>query len=140
MRFLVPCDGSEHALRAVQHLLRLAQCLTAPEIQLLNVRAPADGWEVRSFLNPKEIADIQQGEGEADLRGARDLLDQAGIAYTAQVVCGPIAETIADFAARQGCDQIVMGTHGHGALASLFLGSVANAVVQLTRLPVTLVK
>ncbi|WP_295454337.1 universal stress protein, partial [uncultured Thiodictyon sp.] len=107
-------------------MMRLAQCLNAPELHLLNVRAPADAWEVRSFLNPEEIAQIQQDEGEADLRGARELLDQAGIAYTATVVCGPIAETIADFAVQLGCDHIVMGTHGHGALASLFLGSVAK--------------
>jgi nucleotide-binding universal stress UspA family protein len=121
-------------------MMRLAQCLDAPTIQLLNVRELADAWEVRSFLNPEEIAQIQQDEGEADLRGARHLLDQGGIAYTATVVYGPIAETIAEFAAQHGCDHIVMGTHGHGALASLFLGSVASTVFQLTRLPVTLVK
>ncbi|WP_295396573.1 universal stress protein [uncultured Thiodictyon sp.] len=140
MRFLVPCDGSEHSLRALRHLLRLAAGHPAPELRLLNVRDPADAWEVRSFLNPKEIADIQQQEGEADLRGARDLLEATGIAYTAQVACGPIAETIAEFSIQQGCDHIVMGTHGRGTLASLFLGSVASAVVHLSPLPVTLVK
>jgi nucleotide-binding universal stress UspA family protein len=140
MRFLVPCDGSEHSLRALRHLLRLAEGGATPAIHLINVRDPADAWEVRSFLNPEEIADIQHNEGEADLRGARDLLDRAGIAYTAQVLCGPIPETIVEVAARQGYDHIVMGTHGHGGLASLFLGSVATAVFHLTRLPVTLVK
>jgi nucleotide-binding universal stress UspA family protein len=140
MRFLVPCDGSAHARRALQHLIRLAQCLVAPEILLLNVRESADAWEVRSFLSPAEIADLQQSEGEADLCDARDLLAQAGIAYTAHVVCGPIPETIADFAAQHGCDQIVMGTHGRGGLATLFLGSVAAAVVRLSGLPVTLIK
>ena len=140
MRFLVPCDGSEHSLRALGHLLRLTEGGATPAIHLLNVRESADAWEVRSFLNPEEIAQIQQDEGEADLRGARDLLEQAAIAYTAQVLEGPIAETIAAFAVQHGYDHIVMGTHGHGGLASLFLGSVASTVVHLTRLPVTLVK
>ena len=53
---------------------------------------------------------------------------------------GPVAPTIADYAAEQGCDSIVMGTHGRGGLADLFLGSVAAKVIHLTRLPVTLIK
>lgn len=39
-----------------------------------------------------------------------------------------------------GCDGIVMGTQGRGAIGSLLMGSVAIKVVHLTRLPVTLVK
>jgi nucleotide-binding universal stress UspA family protein len=37
-------------------------------------------------------------------------------------------------------ESIVMGTRGLGAMAGLVLGSVAMKVVQLARIPVTLVK
>lgn len=38
------------------------------------------------------------------------------------------------------CTHIIMGTRGRGRVAALVLGSVALKVVQLARIPVTLVK
>lgn len=140
MKFLVPVDGSECSLRAVSYLIRLAKCREVVEIQVLNVREPADAWEIRRFLNAEEIAELQQREGEVDLSEASARLDAAGIAYNAQVLVGPVAPTIARFASEQGCDGIMMGTHGRGGLADLFLGSVAAKVIHLTSLPVTLIK
>jgi nucleotide-binding universal stress UspA family protein len=140
MKFLVPVDGSECSLRAVAYLVRLAKCREVVEIQVLNVREPADAWEIRRFLNAEEIARIQQREGAVDLGEARALLDAAAVAYDARVLVGPVAQTIAHFATEQGCDSIVMGTHGRGGLADLFLGSVASKVIHLSTLPVTLIK
>ncbi len=140
MRFLVPVDGSLHSERAVQHVIRLAQCREASEIRVINVREPVDSWEVRRFLTDEEIARIQQSEGEEDLRGARKLLDTAGLTYAAEVLAGPVPQTIAHYAATHQCHQIVMGTHGRGGLATLFLGSVAAKVIHLADVPVTLVK
>ena len=140
MRFLVPVDGSLHCERAIQHLIRLAKCREALEIHLINVREPVDSWEVRRFLTEEEIARIQQSEGVEDLRSARALLDAAGLAYEAQVLAGPVAQTIAHYADSHQCDQIIMGTHGRGGLASLFLGSEAAKVIHLAHVPVTLVK
>jgi nucleotide-binding universal stress UspA family protein len=124
----------------VSYLIRLAKCREVVEIQVLNVREPADAWEVRRFLNAEEIAGLQQGEGEVQLGGAKALLDEAGVAYDSKVLVGPVAQTIVEFAAQQGCDAIVMGTHGRGGLTELFLGSVAAKVIHLSPLPVTLIK
>jgi nucleotide-binding universal stress UspA family protein len=140
LKFLIPFDGSEQAERAVRHVIRLANCPEAPRVLLLNVRESVDSWEVRSFMNEDEIGRLQQSEGEADLRGARDLLQAAGVDYEWHVVAGPIAQTIADFAAERGCDQIFMGTHGRGGLVGMLLGSVAAKVIQLAQMPVTVVK
>lgn len=141
MRFLVPVDGSPHSERAVAHVIRLAQCCgEPPEVHLINVRAPVDSWEVRSFLTEAEVARIQQKEGEEDLRAVRTLLDAAGVVYQAQILSGPIAQTIADYADTHHCDQIIMGTHGRGGLANLFLGSVAAKVIHLANIPITLIR
>ncbi|EXJ16354.1 universal stress protein [Imhoffiella purpurea] len=140
IKFLVPVDGSEFADRAVQHLIKLAQCQQPAEIHLLNVRSPVDAWEVKRFLRAEEIAKAQQSEGESDMQSARDLLDRAQMPYTPHIMVGPVAQTIAQLAKDLNCDAIVMGTHGRGELANLVMGSIAAKVIHLVKIPVTLVK
>jgi nucleotide-binding universal stress UspA family protein len=48
-------------------------------------------------------------------------------------------EEILNAANEEGCDVIVMGTHGKGFLAHTFLGSVSNAVLHRTRKPVFII-
>lgn len=140
MTFLLPVDGSESADHAVSYLIRLVKAFDAVTIHLLNVRDPVAVWEVRRFLTSEEITAIQRAEGEAELRSACALLEAAGLPYTAEVRFGAVAQTIADYAVEQGCEAIVMGSHGRGGLANVLMGSVATKVIHLTRLPVTLVR
>ncbi|HQU49347.1 MAG TPA: universal stress protein [Casimicrobiaceae bacterium] len=39
-----------------------------------------------------------------------------------------------------GCDLIVVGTRGHGAMANLVMGSVATKVIALARVPVLVIR
>ncbi len=48
-------------------------------------------------------------------------------------------EEILNAANVEGCDAIVLGTHGKGFLAHTFLGSVSNAVLHRTRKPVFII-
>lgn len=48
-------------------------------------------------------------------------------------------EEILNVADQEGCDVIVLGTHGKGFLAHTFLGSVSNAVLHRTRKPVFII-
>ena len=48
-------------------------------------------------------------------------------------------EEILNAAEKEGCDVIVLGTHGKGILAHTFLGSVSGSVLQRTRKPVFIV-
>ena len=52
------------------------------------------------------------------------------------VPTGHPPEEILNAADKEGCDVIVVGTHGKGFLAHAFLGSVSNAVLHRTRKPV----
>jgi nucleotide-binding universal stress UspA family protein len=56
------------------------------------------------------------------------------------VLEGDPAELITERAAQLGCHSIVTGTRGLGRIGALLLGSVAQKVVQLASMPVTLVK
>lgn len=141
MKILLPVDGSPHSDRATQHVIALLQGCSGPNrVLLINVQEPIDAPEVRSHMPAGEIEAMQETRGGDALASARALLDKAGIAYTPSVLIGPIAATIARYAADQQCDQIVMGTRGLGALGSVLLGSVTTKLLHLTELPVTLVK
>jgi nucleotide-binding universal stress UspA family protein len=83
---------------------------------------------------------MQETRGGDALAPARALLERAGIGYTPAVLLGPVAESIAQYAKDKGCDQIVMGTRGLGALGGMLMGSVTTELLRLTDLPVTLVK
>lgn len=139
-RFLIPVDGSIGAEHAVQHAVRLSGECRAAELHLLNVQEPITAWEVRRTLRGEEIEAMQMSHGGDALRAARALLDAAGLWYFPQVLVGPVAQTIAEYAKKQACDEIVMGTRGLGALQGVLLGSVAMKVVHLSEVPVTLVK
>jgi nucleotide-binding universal stress UspA family protein len=55
------------------------------------------------------------------------------------VPLGPPVEQILKTADEEGCDAIVLGTHGKGFLRHTFLGSVAEDVLERTRKPVFII-
>jgi len=140
LKALIPVDGSDNCLRAVRHLITLVQGRDAMDVHILNVQKPIDAWEVKRCFKQEEIEAMQESAGGDALQAARTLLEEAAIPYTAQVLIGSVAETIARYANEIGADKIIMGTRGMTPLASLMLGSIATKVIHLTDIPVTLVK
>jgi nucleotide-binding universal stress UspA family protein len=57
-----------------------------------------------------------------------------------QVLVGHAAQKIVEYAADHAVDLVVMGTHGRGAVAHLFVGSVAERVVRTAPCPVLTVR
>jgi nucleotide-binding universal stress UspA family protein len=141
LKVLVPVDGSKNSDRAVAHAIFFAANSKAPvELHLLNVQLPIVSGGVRMFIKHEEIEAYHQDSGQDALRTAREQLDPVGLAYTHLVRVGPIGETIAAYAKEQGCDHIIMGTRGLGAVTGMVLGSVATKVIHMADAPVTLVK
>lgn len=142
LKLLVSVDGSESAVRAVEHMItKLAWFKDGVEIHLLNVQHPMPyGNRVTSVLGQDKVNQYHHDEGIAALQPARAKLDAAGIKYAFHIGVGEAAETIVHYAREKGCDQIVMGTRGLGSTAGLLLGSVATKVIHLAEVPVLLVK
>jgi nucleotide-binding universal stress UspA family protein len=63
-----------------------------------------------------------------------------GLKARALVKTGPAAASIADAAAEEGTDLIVIGTHGRTGFNRLVIGSVAERVVRIAPCPVLTVK
>jgi K+-sensing histidine kinase KdpD len=135
-RVLVPFDGSLSAIHAVQHVVALARAGHRSTILLLNVQAPSTKGS-----SPGTESGVQvRAAGGAILATASQLLDAQQIPYQCEVLTGSPPEAIAAAVDRHQIDLIVMGSTGMGTLARLFLGSVAMAVAQQSKVPVTLVK
>lgn len=139
-KILLPVDGSEGSLRAARHVVDLAVHIKDLEVHLVNVQPTGDDWMVRRMIKADELEKLEGGWAETALAPARDILQAAGIATVSHTLQGDVAPTIVGAAERTGCDQIVMGTHGHTALGGLLMGSVTHKVLHLTKVPVTLVK
>ena len=139
-KILLPVDGSESSVRAAHHVAGLARCLVDLEVHLVNVQPLGDDWMVRRMIKPEELAKMEHEWAESAIAPIRAVLGATGVTCVDHVAQGEVAETIARLARELACDQIVMGTRGHGALRDLFLGSVAIKVLHLANVPVTLVK
>ena len=143
---LIATDGSDLAGKGVQHGLALALQLQA-RATVLTVSEPVStgfddalGWSAVATSLP----DFQKAREEA----ARKVLD--GVTAQAQsagidpqllhVADRYAAEAIVDTAEQQGCDLIVMASHGRRALGRLLLGSQTSEVLARCGVPVLVIR
>lgn len=140
MKLLVPIDGSETSLRAVDTLLsRLDRYRPPVEVHLINVQN-ALRKDVGQFIAHEDIRKYHQEEGAKALAPVRDRLDAAGVDYRPHVFVGDDpAAVIVQFVREQGIDEVLMGSHGRSELTQILLGSVAREVLRGAGVPVTLV-
>ena len=142
MKILVPVDGSECAMRAIEFIITKMRpsCGERLDVDLLTVHPPIPYPRAISVLGHERVQEYYEEEGKAALQAARARLDGAGVPYRAHMRVGEPGETIAHYASEVGVDQIVMGTHGRGSVGRLLMGSIATKVVQFSEVPVVLVK
>lgn len=137
---LVPVDGSECSGRAVDEAIKRAKASEKLELHLLNVQPRIFPEEATVYLDPARMDTYYYEQGSKALAPAEKRLKSAGIGYSAHRVTGAVAESIVKKAREVRADEILMGTHGHGQIASILLGSVATKVLHMSEVPVTLVR
>lgn len=137
-KILIPCDGSENALRAVEYATSLGNELSDVQIELLYVQDPLP-QKVYTYLSKDQIAQFQAAQADLILQPAKQILDGRGIPCQVRFRIGSPADEIARHVKETHSDTVIMGTHGLG-LVALAIGSVATKVIHLVDVPVTLVK
>lgn len=135
---LLATDGSEPALAGTQDAVLVARCFDAR----LHVLYVDTGFE-ETTLPEEPVSDERFAELEGPIRGlilARRLASVNGVECTVEVARGGVARNIIGAADREEASLIVLGDTGRTGLRRIALGSVAEAVIKASEIPVLVVK
>ena len=142
-KILVPVDGSATSVRGLKEAARLARSQNATVVLMHVVD------EFMAYGNPEaayfaaDVAKALVNDGRKILAKAKAQADALKIkarTVLLERVGGPAANAIVREAKRQGCDLIVIGTHGRRGVRRIVLGSDAELVVRNSPVPVLLVR
>lgn len=139
-RAIVPLDGSMVAEGIIPFVLEIAGPLDM-EVMLLRVVVPIPPTVIEGSRHV-EVEDVEKRRLEAEryLEPIAAELRARGVRVTSQVRRGePTAEILAG-AKAAGADLIAMTTHGRSGLGRLLFGSVAEAVLRQSEIPVFLMR
>lgn len=141
MKILLATDGSKNALRAVRHAARLAADLKSETtVTLISVHDATALRHAQRFVGRKAVDDYLRDLSEADLAEARKALDKAGVRHDMIIRTGHVGPEIAAAASEGKFDMVILGSKGRSALKDLLMGSVAQRVMELCKVPVLMVK
>ena len=150
MKVLVPIDGSNNSMRAVNYALGMAKKNPETKFTLLAV-ATMRMEELLANLSKLQrhdselvnFTELQKQLEEAPksvLENVKALFEESGIQVETVMLVGDPANRIIQYIADKGFENIIMGSRGMGVLKSAILGSVAYKVLAKTNIPVTIIK
>ena len=140
---LVPLDGSEFSERTLPLAHGLAQTTGAslhlahvhvahpPDHFLSNTQFHYEGLDLAEYdRRHREQERSYLAEGESRLDGAH---------VDTVLLEGQVADKIAEYAQEIDADMVLMTTHGHTGVSRMWLGSVADAIIRQTTLPLLVI-
>ncbi|KJS11491.1 MAG: hypothetical protein VR67_13245 [Peptococcaceae bacterium BRH_c8a] len=141
MKVLVPVDGSEYSMRAVEYARNMAQKHPETKVTLLTV-ACAELSKAYDFnlLNIEGVYQQCIDTWRPVLDDAKKMFTDAELEVEDIILGGDPATIIVDYVSDQGFDRVIMGSRGQGSIKGLILGSVAYKVLGKVKVPVTIIK
>jgi nucleotide-binding universal stress UspA family protein len=142
-KVLVPLDGSDLAECMLSHLKSLVKDGSVGEVTLLNIVTIDIPWaELEGgHFNFDALRKQVFTSSKKYLAEVESRLSSQGIKVKTEAVeANRPADTIADYAKKNGMELIIMATHGHTGFKKLMLGSVASSVLNQASVPVLLIR
>ncbi|MDJ0813388.1 MAG: universal stress protein [Woeseiaceae bacterium] len=140
MKLLVAIDFSDPTDLILRVARRLAASLDA-SVWIVHAAEPEP-----DFVGYDAGPEVVRGQVAKELRDEHrrlqkyaDRLREDGVDTKAILVQGPTVEALLEMAEKQDSDLIVVGSHGRGMVAEMFMGSVSQGLIRDGRYPVTVV-
>ncbi len=142
-KILVPVDGSAAAARGLEEAIKLAKDQNAKIrlIHVINELMVVSTYEATIYTG--DLISALRESGNKLLDRVKQQVANAGIQVESEMLeahSGQAGNTIAHDADHAHCDLIVIGTHGRRGLSRVVMGSDAEQVVRLAKVPVLLVR
>ena len=141
-KILVPSDGSAQAHKAAEVAADLAKTQGASIIGIYVIDPfPFIGIGDASAVGLQAYLSEAQAEAGKSLSDIRHMCEEKGVTFAGDTIeRGSAHEGILETAKAEGCDLIIMGSHGRKGLEALILGSVAQKVLTHATVPVMIIK
>jgi nucleotide-binding universal stress UspA family protein len=140
VKILLAVDGSEFTKKMLAYLAAHDNLFGSDHSYTIFTVQPSLPPRARSALGKEVVENYYAEESEKVLSPVSKFLARHGIDAKSQWKVGHAGETIAKAAESGKFDMLIMGSHGHGALGNLVMGSVATQVLAKCDVPVLLVR
>jgi len=140
MKILVAADGSPFTKRMLGYLAAHDEWLGAHhEYTVLTVVPPVPA-RAAAVLPKDVLKGYHEDQAQKVFKPIRSFFERQGLkaSYVARV--GEPADQIVAAADKGDFDLLMLGSHGHGSLVGLVLGSVATKCLARTKVPVLIVR
>nr|WP_279588068.1 universal stress protein [Thalassobacillus devorans] len=136
--YLVPVDGSDHSLRALEYALEVAND-EGDKLLLVHVQPSYNTHNVRRFLSKEQIKSYQEEMAEEAFQTTEPLLARHDVIVEKMMLIGVASEEICKLARKEKVNGIIMGSRGLGRVKGSILGSISYSVIHTADVPVTIV-
>lgn len=139
MKILLAVDGSPFTKKMLAYLA--AHELFSPKNEYTAFTAQMMlPTQARAALGKELVAKYYEDEGQRVMAPVTKFLERHGVKAKVMWKTGNAGELISKLADAEKFDLVVMGSHGHGALVNLVVGSVATKVLANCKVPALIVR
>lgn len=140
MKILLAADGSTYTKRMLAYVAAHDDWLGPHHRYAVVYAMPKIPPRAAAYFDRDALKGYYRDEAEKVFRPIRVFFKRQAIEAEYVSPLGPASDVIAGLAESGAFDLLMMGSHGHGSVANLVMGSVATKVLAGCTVPVLLVR